>query len=154
MRIEYLHLSLLRRHLDMKKFICASINVFKILESLQFMLLGQLNLYRDGILVGGLGFNSRQRQDFSFLHKVQTGSETHSVSYSMGIGGSFLGSEADYVWWSSISTPPYIFTASCLIKHTYNFTFTLGYSIRADCRSCGCVDLSLKCVQVNGISCN
>jgi hypothetical protein len=39
-------------------------------------------------------FESRYDQEFSLLRLVQTGSGTHPVSYSMGIGGSFPGSKA------------------------------------------------------------
>jgi hypothetical protein len=37
------------------------------------------------------GIDSRQGQDFSLLHVVQTGSGAHPASYPMGTGGSFLG---------------------------------------------------------------
>jgi hypothetical protein len=39
----------------------------------------------------GRGFDSRQKQDFSLPHSVQTGSGAHPASYSIGTGGSFPG---------------------------------------------------------------
>jgi hypothetical protein len=36
---------------------------------------------------GWLGFDSRQRQDISLLHSVQTGSRIHPASYLTGTGG-------------------------------------------------------------------
>jgi hypothetical protein len=35
------------------------------------------------------GVDSRQEQDFSLLHTVQTGSGAHPASYPMGTGGVF-----------------------------------------------------------------
>jgi hypothetical protein len=62
---------------------------------------------------------------FSPLHVVQTGSETHLESYSMGTGGFFAGGkrpgrEADHSpptsarvkdMWICASTPPYVLMA-------------------------------------------
>jgi hypothetical protein len=39
----------------------------------------------------GLKVESRWRQEFSLLHVVQTSSEVHPTSYTMGTGGSFRG---------------------------------------------------------------
>jgi hypothetical protein len=39
-------------------------------------------------------FESRQGQEFSFLHVVQIGSGVHPTSYPMGTGGSFPGGKA------------------------------------------------------------
>jgi hypothetical protein len=47
--------------------------------------------YSDRLRTGWPGFNSRQGQDFSLLHNVQTGSGAHPASYPMGAGGSFRG---------------------------------------------------------------
>jgi hypothetical protein len=61
----------------------------------------------------GSEFESRQGQEFSLLHVVQTGSEVHTASYPMGTGALFpgekrLGREADH-------SPP----TSAEIKETY-----------------------------------
>jgi hypothetical protein len=42
----------------------------------------------------GLEFESRQRQYFSMLHNVSTGSGAHLVSYPVGTGGDFPRSKA------------------------------------------------------------
>jgi hypothetical protein len=42
----------------------------------------------------GSEFESRQRQEFSLLYVVQTGSGVHLTSYPMGTGGSFPGGKA------------------------------------------------------------
>jgi hypothetical protein len=47
-----------------------------------------------GIRAGRLGFQSRQRQIFSFLHNVQTGSGAHPASYAIGTIGFFPGNNA------------------------------------------------------------
>jgi hypothetical protein len=39
------------------------------------------------------GFDSRQGQDFSLLHIIQTGFGAHPTSYTMGIGSCFSGSK-------------------------------------------------------------
>jgi hypothetical protein len=66
---------------------------------------------------------SRWGQEFSILRVVQTGSEVHSTSYPMGIGGSFQTikrpeREADLSpptraevkkMWIYTFTPPYVF---------------------------------------------
>jgi hypothetical protein len=45
----------------------------------------------DGLWAGGPWFDSRQMQDFSLLHSVQTGSGAHPVSYPIRIGGKAAG---------------------------------------------------------------
>jgi hypothetical protein len=74
-------------------------------------------------------FESRQGQEYSFLHVVQTGSGAHPASYPMGTDGSFpgikwSGLEADYSRptsaevkkiWIYTSIPPCAFMAQCLI---------------------------------------
>jgi hypothetical protein len=42
----------------------------------------------------GSEFESRQSQELSLLHVVQTGSGAHPASYPMGTGGSFSGGKA------------------------------------------------------------
>jgi hypothetical protein len=42
----------------------------------------------------GSEFESRWGQEFSLLQIVQTGSEVHPTSYTMGTGGSFTGGKA------------------------------------------------------------
>jgi hypothetical protein len=42
----------------------------------------------------GSEFECRQGQEFSLLQVVQTGSEVHPTSYTMGTGGSFPGVKA------------------------------------------------------------
>jgi hypothetical protein len=49
--------------------------------------------YSDGLRAGRPGLDSRQGQDISLLHSVQTGYEAHLVSYPKGTGGSFPGGE-------------------------------------------------------------
>jgi hypothetical protein len=53
-----------------------------------------LSRYSDGPQAARLGFDSRQGQDFSLLHSVQTGSGAHTASYLMGTGVSFPGCKA------------------------------------------------------------
>jgi hypothetical protein len=48
-----------------------------------------LSRYSDRIPAGRPGFDSRQEQDFSMLHRVQTGSGAHPASCTVGTGGSF-----------------------------------------------------------------
>jgi hypothetical protein len=43
-----------------------------------------ISLYSDGLLAGWPGFDSRQGNDFSLLHRVHTGSEAQPASYPMG----------------------------------------------------------------------
>jgi hypothetical protein len=51
--------------------------------------------YSDGLRAGRpKEFESRQGQDFSSLHSVQTGSGARPASYPTGIGGSFPGGKA------------------------------------------------------------
>jgi hypothetical protein len=45
----------------------------------------------DGLRAGQPGMDSRQGQDVSLLHDVQTGSGAHPASYPMSTGGSFFG---------------------------------------------------------------
>jgi hypothetical protein len=47
-----------------------------------------------GLENGGVGDRVLVRQEFSLLHVVQTGSGVHTISYTMGTGGSFLGGKA------------------------------------------------------------
>jgi hypothetical protein len=49
--------------------------------------------YSDWLGARWLGFDSRQRQDFS-LHSVEIGSEAHSASHPMGTGCGFSGGKA------------------------------------------------------------
>jgi hypothetical protein len=72
-----------------------------------------------------LEFESRYGQEFYLLQIVQTGSEVHPTSYTMGTGGSFpggkrLGREVDHStptiaevkkMWIYTSTPSYAFMA-------------------------------------------
>jgi hypothetical protein len=76
--------------------------------------------------------------NFSLHHHVQNGSGAHAAPYPMGTRVLFLkvkrpGREADHSppssgeiknAWSYTSTPQYVFTAWCLVKHRDNFTFT------------------------------
>jgi hypothetical protein len=48
---------------------------------------GLLSRYDNGLRAARPGFDSRQGQDFSLLHNVQTGSGAHPASYPMGTGG-------------------------------------------------------------------
>jgi hypothetical protein len=43
-----------------------------------------------GLEDGGVGVRVPVRQEFAFLHVVQTGSVVHPTSYTIGTGGSFL----------------------------------------------------------------
>jgi len=75
------------------------------------------------------------KECFSLIHLVQTDSGTHSASSPVGTGGSGVkgqGREADHsppssavvkTPWSYTFIRPYIFMASCLIKHS-DFAFT------------------------------
>jgi hypothetical protein len=47
--------------------------------------------YSDELRAGRPGFDSRQGQDFSRLHNVQTGSGAHPATYPMGTGAIFPG---------------------------------------------------------------
>jgi hypothetical protein len=72
-----------------------------------------------------LQFESREGQEFSLLHIVQTGSGVNPTSYTMGTVGSFPGvkrpgRETDHSSptsakvkkvWIYTSTPPYVFMA-------------------------------------------
>jgi hypothetical protein len=48
----------------------------------------------EGLRAGRPGFGSRQSQDFSLLHSVQTGSGAYPAFYSMGTGCCFRGGKA------------------------------------------------------------
>jgi hypothetical protein len=64
---------------------------------------------------------------FFLLKRVHIVSEAHTASYSMGTGGKTAGFpfSADVMNnWSHTSTPPHVFMAWCLIKHSHNFTVT------------------------------
>jgi hypothetical protein len=75
--------------------------------------------------------------NFSFHHRVQTGSGTRPTSYPMGSRGSFPGGKAAGAWswpltsintevknaWIYNSTPQYVFMAWCLVKHRDSITF-------------------------------
>jgi hypothetical protein len=84
--------------------------------------------------VGRPGFDSRQGQGFSSLrHRLQTTSDAHLISYTMGTASSSPGREADHSppssaevtnAWSYTFTPQYAFMARCLDKHRDNFIFT------------------------------
>jgi hypothetical protein len=54
-----------------------------------------------GWMTEGLEFKSRQGQEFSLLHAVQTGSGVHPTSYPIGTGGSFSGGKAVGAWIAS-----------------------------------------------------
>jgi hypothetical protein len=60
--------------------------------------LGYLSRYSDGLRAGRLGFDSRQGEDFSFLHRAQAGSGAHPASYTMGTAGSFPGGKTAAAW--------------------------------------------------------
>jgi hypothetical protein len=60
------------------------------------------------IVAGRPGFESRQEQDFSLLHSVQTGSGACPASYQMGTRDDFLGGQE---WWTYTFTPLYVFMA-------------------------------------------
>jgi hypothetical protein len=57
------------------------------------MFLNRGYIAQSGWTTEGSEFESVHRQEFSFLHVVQTGSGTHPTSYSMGNGGFFPGGE-------------------------------------------------------------
>jgi hypothetical protein len=52
----------------------------------------------DGLRTGQPGLDSRQGQDVSLLHNVQTGSGAHPGSYPMSIGGSYSGCKTVGAW--------------------------------------------------------
>jgi hypothetical protein len=54
----------------------------------------QESVYIYELWAGRLRFDSRQRQEFSLLHRVQTGSGAHLASYPMDTGGEFLQSKS------------------------------------------------------------
>jgi hypothetical protein len=48
----------------------------------------------DGLRAAGPGFDSRQRENFSVLHSIQTDSVSDQASYPMSTEGSFPGIKA------------------------------------------------------------
>jgi hypothetical protein len=99
----------------------------------------------------------------------------HPPSYQTDTGGSFPGGQADHSppsrtevknAYSYASTPPYVFTAWCLIKYMDNFTFTYFQSHK-DCNSVctkyegvskssrtGRLERELKMVQLSAARCS
>jgi hypothetical protein len=83
-----------------------------------------------GYELHGRGSIPGRAKDFLLLHSVNTGSETHPASYTMGIGGPSpevkrQGRETDHSSPSgtevknggvNTSTPPHVFMAWCLIN--------------------------------------
>jgi len=80
--------------------------------------------------------------NFSFRHRVQTGSGADPSSYPMDTGVSFPEGKAGEAWnWPLTciycrgqrmrgAIPPlskYVFMVWCLVKHRYNFTFHLHF---------------------------
>jgi hypothetical protein len=57
------------------------------------MTLGTILRDSDGLRNGRPGFDSRQGQDFSLLHNVQTDSGAHPAFSPMGTGGDFPGAK-------------------------------------------------------------
>jgi hypothetical protein len=72
----------------------------KVIYILCFLLILEKNLRSSvdvatGYGLDNRGFDSRRGAgNFSFLHRVHTGSGTHPTSYPMGNGGSFTGGKA------------------------------------------------------------
>jgi hypothetical protein len=78
-----------------------------------------------GLDDGGREFESREGNNFSLFHIVQSGSGVHATSYKMSTGDSFWGvkrqgHEAGHLpptstevkkMWMYTSTPPYVFMA-------------------------------------------
>jgi hypothetical protein len=92
----------------------------------------------DGLRAGRPAFDSRQGQDSSLFHSVQTGCEAYTVSCQTGTGGSFPGCNAAGAWnwpltsvycrgqefWSYTSIRPMSsWRETLLIKHRDNCTF-------------------------------
>jgi hypothetical protein len=72
-------------------------NVYVLLNAiihLSFQESGWLSWYNDGLRAGRPEFESRQGQDFSPVHSVQTGPGAHPASYPMGTGGDLPGGNA------------------------------------------------------------
>jgi hypothetical protein len=76
-----------------------------------------LSLYSDGLRASWPGFESRQEQDFSLLHNIQTGSGAYPTSYSMVTDVKTAGAWSwpltfiycrGREWWSYTSIPPYV----------------------------------------------
>jgi hypothetical protein len=51
-----------------------------------------------------LVFESQKGQEFSLLHIVQTGSQAHQTSYTMGTRGSFPGGKVVGIWSSPLTS--------------------------------------------------
>jgi hypothetical protein len=94
------------------------------------------------------------------INNVQNGSETHPVSYPMGTGGSFPGDKAarDVTLaknGGTISPLPHIsprIDAYLEAKRKFYLCLRLLYMCKS--RGAAGINLSLNCVQVNGIRCN
>jgi hypothetical protein len=85
-----------------------------------------------------------EAKDCSVFHIVQTGPGAYAASYPISTRGQAAGSEADHSSpssagakniWSCTSTPPFVFMAWCLIKHTDKFAFTLQSQHACPCRN-------------------
>jgi hypothetical protein len=69
---------------------------------------GELSRYSDGLRTERPGFNHRQKQNFSLLHRVQTDIGTHPSSYPIGTGGDFPGGKATGPWtWPHLHLVPW-----------------------------------------------
>jgi hypothetical protein len=81
----------------------------------------------------GVGVRVLVEQEFPLLHVVQTDSEDHPASYSIGTGVKRPGCEADNLQLvprsrkreSIRSIPPYVFIAQCLISYAQGQLFCL-----------------------------
>jgi hypothetical protein len=73
----------------------------------------------------GLGFESRQGQEFSLLHIVQTGRGAHPASYPMGTWGTFP--EVKWQGYEVDHSPP----TSAEVKKTWTCTSTSTYVFMA-----------------------
>jgi len=76
-------------------------------------------------------------REFSFRHRVKTGSGAYSVYYPMGIGGCYPGGETDHSppsnaevknAWSYTSNPPYVFMAWCRRKQKIQIISIPGFN--------------------------
>jgi hypothetical protein len=56
--------------------------------------MGSLSRYSDGLRAGLPKFDSRQGQDFSLVHNIQTGSGAHPASYPLVKGVLYPGGKA------------------------------------------------------------
>jgi hypothetical protein len=102
---------------------------------------GYCSRYSNWLRVGKpRGWSSNPSRVKNFLHIIQTGSEAHPASYSVGTRGSSNGGKADHSPPTSAkikkmglytSTPPRSFMAQCLtVKHWDEFTFYYPYGIK------------------------